>query len=57
MCKNYFLTPLFLSTILVSCGGGGGSADSGGGGSADSGGGGGGIEEGDAIAFAIALGS
>ena len=24
MCKNYFLTPLFLSTILVSCGGGGG---------------------------------
>jgi hypothetical protein len=24
MSKNYFLTPLFLSTILVSCGGGGG---------------------------------
>jgi hypothetical protein len=24
MSKNYFLTSLFLSTILVSCGGGGG---------------------------------
>ena len=24
MSKNYFLTSLFLSTILISCGGGGG---------------------------------
>ena len=29
MSKNYFLTPLFLSTILVSCGGGGGGESNG----------------------------
>ena len=40
MSKNYFLTPLFLSTILVSCGGGGG-----GGGSESNGSSGGGYGE------------